>query len=535
MRNWCCLHPAIVGAVLLLKSAGHAQSPPAISCVDVGASSERAASNVTQYEFNSVGHVVDASGVAWIEIPDRVLSLHGTEPGCWSGGLVDGPYDDTSVYECAAIHCPAAGCPTPCLAYHGTACVAPHSTGGLSVEDLECAHYGDGISRGSESGDVVVRHVHFHDLQDDAIEDDYGLSNTHIFGSLIDGAHDAFGDRQRSSVSNDAKHTEWEVRSSLVRVRPDANPFKQLPGHGGFWKADPIVPHQHRYRITDNVFVAQGTKQSGILFPVVGYVDECRGNVLLWAGPISGPGGWLAALADEDGRDYADGLTDGERLAALNAAFPECFRVVLKAKSSSERKFLAKRLPELGGKSWNQRVAEWIRNTAPEVTIEWPPDEASVTSRDAASFEASACDAEEGDVSAAIVWTSSLDGWLGSGPRPTRTNLTLGAQVVTASVIDSGGRSGRVAVALTVISAPPATTTTTSTSIGPTTTQTASLPTTTTTTDPKGRVLVCHKGKTIHVKAQKVARRLAHGDSLGPCANCYKRRDGERVSEIAAP
>ena len=303
----------------------------------------------------------------------RALSLLGPEPGCWTGGVADGPYGDTSVYECDAIHCPIEGCPIPCVAYHSTECLAPQSAGGQVIEDFECAHYGDGTSRELESGDLVFLRAHLHDLNDDAIEDDYGLSNTRVFDSLIDGVHIAFGDRQRSSADNDATGKEWEVRDSLIRARANLYPYKRRPGHSAFWKGDRNALHQHRYRLTNNVFVAQGLKQGGLLFPVVGYVDECAGNVLLWAGPIAGDLGWEESLLDQD--DFADGLADGERLTALNAAFPDCFRVVLKPEAQTEAEFLDTPLVELGGKSWNQLVAAWkSRKTAPGVAVTAPAE-----------------------------------------------------------------------------------------------------------------------------------------------------------------
>src|SRR5688572_24289953 len=253
-----------VWAAFALHGTAHATPEP--SCADAAVSFEAASAAQTEYAFDAPGHVVAADGVVWSGIEEQALSLLGLEPGCWTGGLVEGPYDDASVYECHPMHCPSTGCPTPCLAYHETACIAPESAGGQVIEALACTRYGDGISREATSGDVVVRGAHLHDLKDDAIEDDFGLSNTRVFDSLLDGVHIAFGDRQRSSQNNDATGTEWEVRDSLIRVRANANPYKQEPGHGGIWKGDANALHQHRYRITNNVFVAQGLKRGGLLF-----------------------------------------------------------------------------------------------------------------------------------------------------------------------------------------------------------------------------------------------------------------------------
>ena len=439
---------SLVGcATLSAHTAAHAS--PAASCADAGATFEQAASGTAVYTYASPGHVVTAEGVSWLDVVHRAITVLGPEPACWTGGVTDGPYDDSSVYECNVIHCPLEGCPIPCLEYHSTECIAPQSAGGLVLEDFECAHYGDGISRELESGDLVIVRAHLHGLNDDAIEDDYGLTNTRVFDTLIDGSHIAFGDRQRSGENNDATGKEWEVRDSLIRSRANYHPYKLRPGHGAFWKGDRDPSHQHRYRITDNVFVAQGLKQGGLLFPVVGYVDECAGNTLLWAGPISGDLGWEDALTDQD--DFADGLSDGERLAALNAAFPDCFRVVLKPEAQTEAEFLATPLIELDGKSWNQLVAAWVsRKTAPAVVITAPADGATAVAGEEIVFAASASDTEDGDLSAEIAWASDVAGPLGSGASLELTDLAEGTHVVTASVTDAGDLAGSATVTVTV-------------------------------------------------------------------------------------
>jgi hypothetical protein len=441
--SWMC-----AGLAALAPGRASAPAPPA-SCADAGATFEQATAGTAVYSFVSPGHVVAAEGVSWLGVVHRAVSLLGTEQGCFTGGVADGPYDDASFYECSAEHCPLEGCPTPCLEYHSTECIAPESAGGQVLEGFECAHYGDGISREEASGDLVIVRAHLHDLNDDAIEDDFGLSSTRVFDTLIDGSHIAFGDRQRSEADNDATGWEWEVRDSLIRVRANANPYKRRPGHGAFWKGDRNPVHQHRYRLTDNVFVAQGLKQGGLLFPVAGYVDECAGNTLLWAGPIAGDLGWEEALADQS--DFADGLSDGERLAALNAAFPDCFRVVLKPEEQPEAEFLATPFAELGGKSWSQLVAAWkSRKTAPGVVITAPADGSTVVAGEAVGFAASAADLEDGDLGAAIEWTSDAAGPLGSGASLELSDLALGTHVVTASVTDVGDLVGSAEVTVIV-------------------------------------------------------------------------------------
>jgi hypothetical protein len=49
-------------------------------------------------------------------------------------------------------------------------------------------------------------------------------------------------------------------------------------------------------------------------------------------------------------------------------------------------------------------------------------------------------DLEDGDISSLIVWTSSLDGFLGTGSILNSSVLSVGTHVITAGVTDSGGK-----------------------------------------------------------------------------------------------
>jgi large repetitive protein len=77
-------------------------------------------------------------------------------------------------------------------------------------------------------------------------------------------------------------------------------------------------------------------------------------------------------------------------------------------------------------------------NTAPTVDIATPANNASFTQGASVSFSASASDAEDGALSASIIWTSSRDGAIGSGASFSTTSLSVGTHTVTASVTDSG-------------------------------------------------------------------------------------------------
>jgi hypothetical protein len=95
-------------------------------------------------------------------------------------------------------------------------------------------------------------------------------------------------------------------------------------------------------------------------------------------------------------------------------------------------------------------------NTAPSVSITAPASGTTVVSGAAVAFAASASDDQDGDLSAAIAWSSGLAGSLGSGATLTVTNLSLGTHVVTAAVTDSGGLAGGATVTVIVLAVAPA-------------------------------------------------------------------------------
>ncbi len=95
-------------------------------------------------------------------------------------------------------------------------------------------------------------------------------------------------------------------------------------------------------------------------------------------------------------------------------------------------------------------------NSPPTVSIAAPSSGSVSTQGDSVSFSASASDAEDGSLSASIVWTSSRDGVIGSGASFSTSSLSVGTHSVTASVSDSGGLNASDAVTITVESAPTA-------------------------------------------------------------------------------
>ena len=86
----------------------------------------------------------------------------------------------------------------------------------------------------------------------------------------------------------------------------------------------------------------------------------------------------------------------------------------------------------------------------PAVSILTPADGDTVTTLVPFAATGDASDAETGDVTANIVWTSDVDGSAGVNGSPTSLTLTtLGAHVLTAS-ITVGGHTTTTTINLTV-------------------------------------------------------------------------------------
>jgi hypothetical protein len=90
----------------------------------------------------------------------------------------------------------------------------------------------------------------------------------------------------------------------------------------------------------------------------------------------------------------------------------------------------------------------------PMVTIVQPVDRTILRAGRPVTLQAIASNASGGDLSARTVWTSSLDGALGTGESLVLTNLSVGVHTLTARVTDPGnGGTGSATARLTIIPA----------------------------------------------------------------------------------
>ena len=89
--------------------------------------------------------------------------------------------------------------------------------------------------------------------------------------------------------------------------------------------------------------------------------------------------------------------------------------------------------------------------TAPVVTIGAPLGGSTFTEGDSISFAGTATDAEDGDISTSLSWTSNTDVVIFSGASFSTSSLSVGAHTITASVTDSGGLPGADSIPITVM------------------------------------------------------------------------------------
>lgn len=93
-------------------------------------------------------------------------------------------------------------------------------------------------------------------------------------------------------------------------------------------------------------------------------------------------------------------------------------------------------------------------NDAPFVVIEAPRTDTEIYVNDSLTFSAIAFDNQEGEVSANVRWSSSLQGVLGAGPTITVGNLLVGDHIINALVTDSAGAKGAEEIAVKVLPTP---------------------------------------------------------------------------------
>ncbi|MFT3707711.1 MAG: PKD domain-containing protein [Archangium sp.] len=106
-----------------------------------------------------------------------------------------------------------------------------------------------------------------------------------------------------------------------------------------------------------------------------------------------------------------------------------------------------------GGNSGTATISVRVlpMNQAPTVTITAPATGTTVTAGTNLTFTGTATDPEDGPLTgAAVRWSSSLDGALGTGTSLSTASLSVGNHTISLVATDSGGRSSSASISITV-------------------------------------------------------------------------------------
>lgn len=93
-------------------------------------------------------------------------------------------------------------------------------------------------------------------------------------------------------------------------------------------------------------------------------------------------------------------------------------------------------------------------NTPPIVSITNPANGSTFASGTIITFTGTATDAGDGNLTASLIWTSDLDGQIGTGGSFTNSSLKVGIHTITATVTDSGGLTSSAMIIITVTTPP---------------------------------------------------------------------------------
>ena len=115
----------------------------------------------------------------------------------------------------------------------------------------------------------------------DCIESD-DLEGGVIEDSLLDGCYVTFAARPRQRAKIDGSQNTWVIRDTLARLRPQSGVFKGTsPGHGGFFKWDPLAP---KLEIHDSIFGVDQLPNHNDLGIPDGKLTSCSNNTVVWLG-----------------------------------------------------------------------------------------------------------------------------------------------------------------------------------------------------------------------------------------------------------
>jgi len=102
------------------------------------------------------------------------------------------------------------------------------------------------------------------------------------------------------------------------------------------------------------------------------------------------------------------------------------------------------------GQTASESITITVSNNPPTVSIIQPADGSTFASGSTITFQGTATDPEDGDISDSIVWTSDIQPGSMKGSSATSEEVIDGVHVITASVTDSLGNAASDSITITV-------------------------------------------------------------------------------------
>ncbi len=218
----------------------------------------------------------------------------------------------------------------------------------------------------------------------------------------------------------------WAAVAGSV-VDTDANEVRGSVSHFSVYGAVGDAPPPPNTAPSANITAPAGGSsfQAGTAVTFVGNATDSEDGVLT--------GLWLAWTSDRDGQLGTGGSVTTSSLSI------GVHTITLTATDSE-------------GATGSDQITVTIQNNLPTATITAPADGSSFFWGTSVNFTGTGSDPEDGVLSGgSLVWTSDLDGQLGTGTSVSTSALSIGVHTITLTVTDSLGATDTDQITITII------------------------------------------------------------------------------------
>jgi hypothetical protein len=222
------------------------------------------------------------------------------------------------------------------------------------------------------------------------------------------------------------------------------------------WSGAPAGTYSLTARATDNAGASRTSSAVSITVnsavnnpPTVGITSPFSGATFIAPANVT----VSASASDLDGTIAKVEFFAGSTLIGTDTLAP--YSVTWSSVPAGTYSLTAKATDNAGAARTSSAVSITVNspvNNPPTVSTIAPANGASFNSGSAILFTGTASDPEDGDRTASLVWTSNLDGQIGTGGSFSKV-LRIGTHTITAQTTDIGGNTSTRSITVTVVSA----------------------------------------------------------------------------------